>query len=149
MAKRYSTEVALAKAQLEAIIKNRRVIPSVRYQHGLGRHIPVAMDIGAMTWVEKGIFGLHGNQVEPVAFLTGFAQKFRDVKGKKDDLPPVAYALKLAKIYGLTLRPGRTKVYTAEATEKDLIETYGERARYAIEQGKTAGERIRSEVFGF
>ena len=149
MAKLYPETVALLKAELKAHIEKvegRKVIASVRYQHGKGRYLPVAMDTTKMTWVWKGVYGLHGNQPGPVAFLTGFAGEFAGAKGKIEDLPPVAYGLKVAKTKGLTFKPGRRKTYTAESTANLLIDLYGDLAREGVERGRRAAAEVKTEL---
>ena len=149
MAKTYAVDVALLKGQLKAAIakvEGRKVLASVRYQHGLGRHIPVAMDATKMTWVWKGIYGGHGNQPGVWAFLSAFAKEFRGVHGKIEDLPPVAYALRVAKAKGLTFRPGRRKIYTAEATLRTLEELYGDLAIEGARRGEAAAREVKAQV---
>jgi len=149
MAKRYSEQVALTKAALKATIAHytgKQVLASVRYQHGQGKYIPVAMEADKMTWVFRGIYGAHGNQPGVWAFLAALAKEFQGMKGKVEDLPIVAAALKMAAAKGLTYRPGRRVIYTAEETLAELERLYGAIASEGARKGASAAASIRAEI---
>jgi len=149
MAKRYPESVALTKAVLKATIAHyvgKHVLASVRYQHGVGRYIPVTMEADKMTWAFKGIYGAHGNQPGVWAFLAALAKEFRGKKGKVEDLPIVAAALKVAAAKGLTFRPGRREVYTAEDTLAELERLYGALASEGARRGTSAAATIKAEL---
>ena len=110
-------------------------------------YIVVTKEAGSAEWVYKGREGLHGNQFITTAFVTGFGGKFAKVKGKATvngrSLPPAAAGLMLAKIKGLTVKPGRKKIYRYEETKRWYEELgYGEYVR----RGEEAAETVKAEL---
>ena len=149
MAIKYSPEVKLLLERLKAVILADQGVPvfaSIRYVHGKGEYVPVTVNAKKMTWVWKGVYGGHGNQPGVWGFLAAFMKNFRGMKGKIEDLPAPAFALKLAKIRKLTYKPGRHKVYTAERTIEILRDLYGDLAEAGIRAGERAAMEVRGEV---